>query len=68
MRGKIQGRIVILRPDAKATLAVWLMELQRTGEVTRETVLFAYNRIVLFGLYPEQWWGYHERDRGKPYR
>ena len=27
----------------------------------------AYGVIELFGLYPEQWWGYHARWRGKPY-
>jgi len=27
----------------------------------------AYSAIELFGLYPEEWRGYHERDRGKPY-
>jgi|SRR3990172_8674078 len=26
-----------------------------------------YSVIKLFGLYPERWWGYHERWRGKPY-
>src|SRR5882724_10409400 len=40
MKGKIQGRSVIVHPDAKAALAVWLMELQRIGEVIPETVLF----------------------------
>jgi integrase len=41
MKGKIQGRSVIVHPDAKAVLEVWLMELQRIGEVIPETVLFA---------------------------
>jgi hypothetical protein len=29
--------------------------------------LDAYMVIELFGLYPQRWWGYRERDRGKPY-
>jgi hypothetical protein len=29
--------------------------------------LDAYRAIEVFGLYPEECWGYHERDRGKPY-
>ena len=29
--------------------------------------LEAYGAIELFGLYPEEFFGYHELDRGKPY-
>jgi hypothetical protein len=29
--------------------------------------LEAYGTIELFGLYPQEFWGYHELDRGKPY-
>jgi hypothetical protein len=29
--------------------------------------LEAYGTIELFGLYPPEFWGYHELDRGKPY-
>ena len=29
--------------------------------------LDAYRSIEVFGLYPEKYWGYHKRDRGKPY-
>jgi integrase len=40
MQQKRESRRVIVHPDAKAALAVWLMELQRTGAVSPETVLF----------------------------
>jgi site-specific recombinase XerC len=40
MKQKWESRSVIVHPDAKAALAVWLMELQRTGAVSPETVLF----------------------------
>lgn len=40
MKQKRESRSVIVHPDAKAALAAWLMELQRTGDVTHETMLF----------------------------
>jgi integrase len=40
MKQKWESRSVIVHPDAKAALAVWLMELQRTGAVSPESVLF----------------------------
>jgi integrase len=40
MKGKIQGRSVILHPEAKGALAAWLMAMQRKGEVTPDTWLF----------------------------
>lgn len=35
--------------------------------VADHSELDAYGVIELFGLYPDRWWGYHERERGKPY-
>ena len=40
MKGKTQGRSVILHPEAKGALARWLMTLQRGGTVTPDTCLF----------------------------
>jgi len=40
MKGKIQGRSVIVHPDAKAALTTWLMAMQCTGPVSPETFLF----------------------------
>jgi integrase len=40
MKGKGQGRSVPLHLEAKATLAVWLMEMNRAGSVTPDTSLF----------------------------
>jgi len=40
MKGKQQGRSVILHPAAKTALAAWLMELQRLGSITPEGYLF----------------------------
>ena len=40
MKGKAQGRSVILHPEAKGVLAPWLMILQRGGKVTPDTYLF----------------------------
>jgi integrase len=40
MKGKIQGRSVILHPEAKAALAAWLMAMPRLGAVTPESPLF----------------------------
>jgi integrase len=39
MKGKREGRSVVLHPEAKAALAVWLMAMQ-AGPVGPETVLF----------------------------
>jgi integrase len=40
MKGKTQGRSVILHPEAKRALAPWVMTLQRGGTVTPGTCLF----------------------------
>jgi integrase len=40
MKGKHQGRSVVLHPEAKTALAAWLMDRQRLGEVTPEHPLF----------------------------
>jgi integrase len=40
MKGKIQGRSAVLHGEAKAALAVWLMDRQRLGTVTPEQPLF----------------------------
>jgi len=40
MKGKIQGRSVILHPEAKGALAPWLMTMQQRGKVTPDTCLF----------------------------
>ncbi|MGH8071965.1 MAG: tyrosine-type recombinase/integrase [Candidatus Entotheonellia bacterium] len=40
MKGKREGRSVVLHPEAKAALAVWLMAMQAAGAVGPETVLF----------------------------
>jgi integrase len=40
MKGKTQGRSVVLHAEAKAALAVWLMEMHRTGPVNADTPLF----------------------------
>src|SRR5688572_3627310 len=40
MKGKTQGRSVILHPEAKGALARWLMTLQCGGTVTPDTCLF----------------------------
>jgi hypothetical protein len=48
-------------PDDYANLGfseVWLADYSE---------LDAFRVIELFGLYPERWWGYHQRYRGKPY-
>jgi integrase len=37
MKQKREGRTVLLHPDAKAALATWLMTLQQTTGLTRET-------------------------------
>jgi hypothetical protein len=53
MQQKRESRSVIVHPDAKAALALWLMEPQRTGAVSPETVLFpsrkGLNRILRRG-------------------
>jgi integrase len=40
MKGKIQGRSIVLHGEAKAALAVWLMDRQRLGTVSPEQPLF----------------------------
>jgi integrase len=40
MKGKTEGRSVILHAEAKAALATWLMAMQHTGAVSPETYLF----------------------------
>ena len=35
--------------------------------VTDQSELDAYGAVEVFCLYPEELWGYYERDRGKPY-
>jgi site-specific recombinase XerC len=40
MKGKIQGRSVVLHPAAQAALAVWLTEMDRQGAVGPDTALF----------------------------
>jgi integrase len=37
---KIEGRTVVLHPDAKAALADWLMRLQQMAEMTPQTYVF----------------------------
>jgi integrase len=40
MKKKVEGRTVLLHPDAKAALANWLMQLQSGGAVDRDTAVF----------------------------
>jgi site-specific recombinase XerD len=40
MKRKMEGRTVLLHPDAKAALAVWLMQLQAYPGVDRNTSVF----------------------------
>jgi integrase len=54
MKQKRESRSVIVHPDAKAVLAVWLMELQRTGDVTPETMLFPSRKGLNRPLRPGQ--------------
>jgi hypothetical protein len=37
---------------------VWVADYSELG---------AYGVVEVFGLYPEEQWGYYGRDRGKPY-
>jgi integrase len=46
MKGKWQGRSVILHPEAKAALATWLMAMPRHGAVTPDTYLFQSRKGV----------------------
>ena len=46
MKGKHQGRSVILHPAAKTALAAWLMDLQRLGELTPASYLFPSRKGV----------------------
>jgi integrase len=56
MKGKIQGRSVILHPAAKAALAPWLMELQRLGLCTPDGMLFPSRKGVNRPLHRGQAW------------
>lgn len=40
MKKKIEGRTVVLNPEAKEALAVWIAELEAVRAVTRETFVF----------------------------
>jgi integrase len=46
MKGKHQGRSVILHPAAKTALAAWLMDRQRLGEMTPDMPLFPSRKGV----------------------
>jgi integrase len=46
MKQKREGRTVLLHPDAKAALATWLMTLQQTTGMTRETWVFQSRKGV----------------------
>jgi integrase len=46
MKQKLEGRTVLLHPDAKAALATWLMTLQQTTGMTRETWVFQSRKGV----------------------
>jgi integrase len=54
MKGKTEGRSVILHAEAKAALAPWLMEMNRQGEVSPETYLFASRKGINRPLRPGQ--------------
>jgi integrase len=54
MKQKRESRSVIVLPDAKAAMAAWLMELQRTGDVTPETMLFPSRKGLNRPLRPGQ--------------
>ena len=40
MKKKIEGRSVILHPEAKQALAKWLVQLRRQGDISDDTYLF----------------------------
>jgi integrase len=54
MKGKTEGRSVILHAEAKAALAPWLMEMHRQGEVSADTYLFASRKGINRPLRPGQ--------------
>jgi integrase len=54
MKGKTEGRRVIVHAEAKAALAAWLMAMQRTGAVSPETSLFPSRKEINRPLRPGQ--------------
>ena len=54
MKQKRESRSVILHPDAKAALAVWLMAMNRQGDVSPDTYLFASRKGINRPLRPGQ--------------
>jgi integrase len=46
MKKKLEGRTVVLHPDAKAALADWLMRLQQMTEITPQTYVFQSRKGV----------------------
>jgi integrase len=54
MKQKREVRSVILHPDAKAALAVWLMEMNHHGAVGTDTCLFASRKGINPPLRPGQ--------------
>ena len=40
MKKKLEGRTVLLHPDAKAALGEWIMEMQEVRQVPKDTYLF----------------------------
>jgi integrase len=54
MKGKTEGRSVILHAEAKAALAAWLMAMQRMGTVSPETYLFPSRKGLNRPLRPGQ--------------
>jgi hypothetical protein len=54
MNYKRESRSVIIHPDAKAALAAWLMEMQRTGTMSSETYFFPLHKELNRPLCPCQ--------------
>jgi integrase len=54
MKGKTEGRSVIVHAEAKAALAAWLMAMQRMGAVSPETYLFPSQKGLNRPLRPGQ--------------
>jgi integrase len=54
MKGKTEGRSVIVHAEAKAALAPWLMEMHRQGDVSPNTSLFASRKGLNRPLRPGQ--------------
>jgi integrase len=54
MKQTRESRRVIVPPDAKATMAAWRMERQRTGDITPETMLFPSRKGLNRPLRPGQ--------------